>query len=156
MPEISEHLRGPWLAILAEENRRTYTDLADVPDDREVAVMVVRGTAGPVDGVVPEEADDLDVLLLATPDDFSDWVTELQARWEQAQGVAEALNGRTELEQLRAAVRRVVSLTQDTDGDALDIDETVPVGEVLRVLYEFHEDVVERACLSRSANEPGA
>jgi hypothetical protein len=92
MPAISVHLQGPWLAVLAEESRRTYTDLADLPDDRDVAVMVVRGTAEPVDGVVPEEAADLDVLLLATPDDFSDWVTELPARWEQAQGVAQALN----------------------------------------------------------------
>jgi hypothetical protein len=61
-----------------------------------------------------------------------------------------------ELRKLRAAVRRVVSITQDTDGDALNNDETVPVGEVLRMLYEFHGDVVERAFRARRANEPGA
>lgn len=52
--------------------------------------------------------------------------------------------------------RETRAAAKEFDGDSLDIDDTVPVGEVLRMLYEFHEDVVERAFLSRSASEPGA
>jgi hypothetical protein len=42
-----------------------------------------------------------------------------------------------EIDRLHVVVRRVISITQDTDGDPLDVDEEIPVGEVLRMLYEF-------------------
>jgi hypothetical protein len=52
-----------------------------------------------------------------------------------------------EIELLHQVLRRAVSITQDTDGDPLDIDEEIPVGEVLRMLFEFpqHEAVVKAA-----------
>lgn len=159
--EVSEHLRGPWKAFLVtDDGGKVFSSLTDVPNHADAAVAVLRGEALAVAcaGSIPDDSvlPDLDVLYTVTPDYAENWAAELPVRWSQAQAVAEALNERTELERLRAVVRRVVSITQDTGGDPLGIDETVPVGEVLRMLYEFHEDVVERACLSRSANEPGA
>lgn len=60
-----------------------------------------------------------------------------------------------EVQVLQAIVRRVVSITQDTDGDSLDQDEEVPVGEVLRMLYEFPKQatVVDRALQGGVINE---
>lgn len=54
-----------------------------------------------------------------------------------------------EVEQLRTVVWRVVSVTQDTDGQPLDPDTEIPVGEVARMLFELHEDVVTRALADR-------
>lgn len=42
-----------------------------------------------------------------------------------------------EIDRLHVVVRRVISITQDTDGKTLGIDDEIPVGEVLRMLYEF-------------------
>jgi hypothetical protein len=98
MPEISEHLRGPWKAFLAtEDGDQIFTSLADVPDGVEVAVAVLRGETltAALGGEIPDGDDDeLDVLYVVTPDDTEDWPAQLPVRWEQAQAVAEALNAR--------------------------------------------------------------
>lgn len=93
MSEISEALRGPWIAVLSDNYGHLY-EPEDLTDEDEVEVSVVRGTAAPVDGRCPGTYHSGDVLY--EHDGY--WVDEddasvsLKTRWEQAQAVAQALN----------------------------------------------------------------
>lgn len=101
-----EHLRGPWLAVLANRGDvyPTFEMAAEMlPDDAEMDISIVRGSALPVDnedGEGMREArtsvnyDVGDIAMetdawLVDPDDDS---CGAEARYAQAQAMAEGLN----------------------------------------------------------------
>jgi hypothetical protein len=91
--EISEALRGPWVAVLAD-HYGFLLEPEEITEDDEVEVSVVRDTAVPVGNRCPGSHRSGDVLF--EHDGY--WVDEdddsisLRTRWEQAQAVAAALN----------------------------------------------------------------
>lgn len=50
MSAVSEALRGPWVAVIADNFGYVLDSPADVEENDEADVAVVRGTAAPVDG----------------------------------------------------------------------------------------------------------
>jgi hypothetical protein len=106
MPEISEHLRGPWLAVLADNHGFVYPTVEEaiesLGEEEEVQISVVRGTALPNDrnwttGVLErlpgshhsgDVACEIDAYLV-DPDDES---IGARARYEQAKAMAAGLN----------------------------------------------------------------
>lgn len=106
MTEISEHLRGPWKAVLATTDGFVYPSVAEaietLGEEEEVQISVVRGSAAPNDrngttgvlhrlpgtvhaGDVAYEVD----AYLVDPDDES---LGAHARYEQAKAMAAGLN----------------------------------------------------------------
>lgn len=118
MTNISEHLTGPWRAVLHDTDGFVWPSvdeaIEDHGDDEEVTVAVVRGSALPNDrdgttgvllrmpghrlsGDVAHEVD----CYLVDPDDES---TGAAARFAQAQAMAAGLNAAAE-QQAKAAAR---------------------------------------------------
>lgn len=97
MTEANEHLRGPWKAYLVTFEGDAYASLDEVPDGVGPATAVLRGSALPVDGRLPDDGSEEDVLFVLGPDEFHDWARQLPARWAQAQAVAAGLNERAGL-----------------------------------------------------------
>jgi hypothetical protein len=95
MPEISEALRGPWQAFIADPHGEIYARPEDVEQDQSADVSVRRGSALPGErGTLPGSFHTGDILyehegLYA---DDEDQTIGLHHRWEQAQAVADALN----------------------------------------------------------------
>lgn len=97
MPEINEHLRGPWKAILSQ-----HGDVLEGPDPLggldvgdEVDISIRRGSALPDEfGSLPGTCFTGDVIDLW--DDLyvedGDDSTSADARWSQAQAMADGLN----------------------------------------------------------------
>lgn len=81
-------LRGPWQAVLIGNDFRPIT-LDETGPYLQIEIRVARGSAVPVDGVLPGAHDDRDVLYQR---DWFDDAADLAMRWEQAQAVAEMLN----------------------------------------------------------------
>jgi len=99
---ISEHLRGPWQAVLAEPDGHVHASveeaIEELGEEEEVDIAVVRGTAVPTirDGGLrrPGSYAEGDVAheiscWLTDPDDES---MGAAARWAQAQAMAAGLN----------------------------------------------------------------
>ncbi len=96
----SDHLRGPWQAVLAECHGDVYASVAEAIHelgedfDEELTVSVVRGTAAPTHDQMPgswRSADrifELEVWLV-DPDDEG---CGAEARFAQAQAMAAGLN----------------------------------------------------------------
>lgn len=105
--EINSHLRGPWVAVLADDDGDVYATFDDAvtelgPDwSTEMTIRVVRGTALPTEGLTDEALRlpgsystgdvvlDLDDVWLVDPDDDS---IGAEARYLQAQAMAAGLN----------------------------------------------------------------
>jgi len=102
---MTDHLQGPWTAVLADRSGFVYESVEDAreniddPDD-EVTITVVRGTALPDDRSgcrlrLPgslhcgDQAYALDDVYLNDPDDPS---VGADARYAQAQAMAAGLN----------------------------------------------------------------
>lgn len=114
MSEINEHLRGPWLAVLADRDGLVYPTFDEarkyLPDDAEMLISVVRGTA------LPEDVPDSEELQVATLYDVGDLIFEIdaylideddvsvgaEARYAQAQAMADGLNAAAPLGELVA------------------------------------------------------
>jgi hypothetical protein len=78
--EISEHLRGPWKAVLSDEQGRVYDDPADAPRGTFLETSIRRGSALPEsDGVLPGVLDSVDLIDVA-------------AEWEQVKAMVDGLN----------------------------------------------------------------
>lgn len=90
-------LRGPWVAVLADNFGNLYASLDDIEDSTFVEIAVVRGTAVPVASRGetatrrPPVYDDADVLYEINDFDLRDHLDDARARWEQARAVATAL-----------------------------------------------------------------
>lgn len=106
--ETTDHLRGPWRAVLANRDGfvwRTYADAVEnLADAEEMTISVVRGTALPVEdeeggearGAGTYDAGDLIFEIdayLVDPDDDS---CGAEARYAQAQAMADGLNAAAE------------------------------------------------------------
>jgi hypothetical protein len=105
MPETepSEHLRGPWQAVLAEEDGTVYPTVEEAIEylghDGEVQISVVRGTAAPTghDGTLARlpgtvNAGDVACETDAYLVDEDDESLGAHARFEQAKAMADGLN----------------------------------------------------------------
>lgn len=97
MSEISEHLRGPWKAILAQgaEVLEGPDPLGDLDPSDEVDISIRRGSALPdSDGFLNGTYASGDIIELW--DDLyvedGDPSTDADARWLQAQAMADGLN----------------------------------------------------------------
>lgn len=106
-----------WLAVLADRDGFVYPTFAqaraDLDDDAEMTISVVRGTALPVDDDLgdglracsgPYNAGDVAYEIdayLVDPDDESEGAA---VRYAQAQAMAAGLNSADEIERLRAEV----------------------------------------------------
>jgi hypothetical protein len=102
---MTEHLRGPWSAFLADRHGFVYESMDDARENvedpyEEVTITVVRGTAMPNDRSgcrlrLPgshhcgDKAYELDDVYLDDPDDPS---VGAEARFEQAKAMAAGLN----------------------------------------------------------------
>lgn len=106
----TEHLRGPWLAVLANRGDvyPTFEMAAEMlPDDAEMTISVVRGTALPVDN---EDADGMRTASSCKSYNVGDEIFEIdawlidpddagcgaEARYAQAQAMADGLNAAAE------------------------------------------------------------
>ncbi|RKR92633.1 hypothetical protein BDK92_7075 [Micromonospora pisi] len=103
-PDINEHLRGPWRAILTDTDGFVLDDLTDLTDEDEVNISIRRGTALPSG---PDSTEDERMnLRLPNPCYAGDIIrlwdslyvedgdpsTDAPARWAQAQAMADGLN----------------------------------------------------------------
>lgn len=106
MPEISDHLRGPWVAVLSDISGFVFPTVTDaiesIGEEEEVEIAVVRGSA------LPNDRNGTSGTLLRRPGSFSagDLAYEIEcylvdpddeslgaeARWAQAQAMAAGLN----------------------------------------------------------------
>lgn len=105
--ETNAHLRGPWVAVLADDDGAVYATFDDALTelgedwDSEMTIRVVRGTALPIESPTDEAlrlpgsyqtgdvALDMDDVWLVDPDDAS---IGAEARYLQAQAMADGLN----------------------------------------------------------------
>lgn len=100
----TEAVNGPWLAVLADRHGDVYPTFAQaaevLPDDAEMMIRIVRGTALPVqdegvDGLRVADQYNVDDLAYETdayltdPDDHSEGA---QVRYARAQAMADGLN----------------------------------------------------------------
>lgn len=109
---LDQHLRGPWVAYLADNYGYCYPTvdaaLEELSEDDEVRIGIARGTAVPTerDGGLRlpgsyetgDQVFEMDVFLVGECDDES---TGAAARWAQAQAMADGLNHAGEVERLR-------------------------------------------------------
>lgn len=79
----SEHLRGPWVAVLEDGRGETHERIEDVDPELYWTITVLRGEPG----------GPADVLYSWRDSEIPDW--ERAAYWERAQLVAEVLNAVT-------------------------------------------------------------
>lgn len=105
---MSNHLAGPWLAVLADRDGFVYDSFADAVEqlgeehDEEMTVSVVRGTAMPSEKLDGDDiprmtgsyscgdvAHTFDDVWLVDPDDAT---IGAEARLTQAQAMAAGLN----------------------------------------------------------------
>ncbi|MEU4640870.1 hypothetical protein [Micromonospora sp. NPDC023814] len=101
---ITEALRGPWLAVLADRTGAVYPTYAEAAkvlfDDTEMTIQVVRDSAEPVDDEdaegmrLPQQyfAGDLIFEIDAFLVDEEDPALGAKARYAQAQAMADGLN----------------------------------------------------------------
>lgn len=95
MSDVSEHLRGPWVAVLSERYGTVYDSVEDADEGEELEVSVVRGSAAPRAGQMPGSYQSGDVALCwedLSVDGDADSSTGAAARFEQAKAMAAGLN----------------------------------------------------------------
>lgn len=105
---MTDHLQGPWAAVIADRDGFVYNSVDDVrenaedPED-EYTIAVVRGSAVPTDrngttgcrlrlpgsAFCGDKAYEIENIYL---DGDGDETTGLEARWAQAQAMAAGLN----------------------------------------------------------------
>lgn len=98
MANASEHLRGPWLVVIADRDGFAHPTVDEaikaLGEDGEVMISVVRGTAAPTGQSPPltfnlgDIAHEVDALLV----DPGDESLGAHARVEQAKAMAAGLN----------------------------------------------------------------
>ncbi|XTZ17073.1 hypothetical protein ACQSSU_06750 [Micromonospora echinospora] len=118
----NDHLRGPWLAVLADHTGDVYPTFALAADvlvpETQMNIRIVRGSAMPV-------GDD-DYMRLADEYDAADEIFEIdaplidddypsvgaQARYAQAKAMADGLNHVGEVDRLRAELEQTRAVAQ--------------------------------------------
>lgn len=95
MTEISDAIRGPWVAVLSDQYGEE-TELGEFLDEGnfefQPEIRVVRRAAVPVDGHLPASYTNDDLLYKIDDLDQVDDAAELAMCWEQARAVAAGLN----------------------------------------------------------------
>lgn len=104
MTDTTDHLRGPWSAVLADESGYTYESvdeaLSDLGPDEEMQISIRRGTALPrtdiddVDARLPGEFRTGDCIfeIEVYLGEDGDPSTSCEARYAQAEAMAAGLN----------------------------------------------------------------
>lgn len=86
-------LRGPWTAVLYGQHQQVWDGIEAVPLGTVANLAVVKGTAAPVNGVMPSTWNNCDDLYRHYGIELDDADhDELAVRWQQAQRVALLLN----------------------------------------------------------------
>jgi hypothetical protein len=99
MTDTTDHLRGPWRAILADECGDVVDSLDGFEPDDEVTITIRRGSALPdEDGELPGTYRSGDIIELwdGLYVEDGDPSTDAPARWAQAQAMAAGLNAAAE------------------------------------------------------------
>lgn len=104
--ETTDHLRGPWQAVLADNYGYAMDGLDGLNPDDEVSISIRRGSALPVfrdddEPRLPGTCKSGDVIELWNHlyVEDGDPSTDAPARWAQAQAMAAGLNAAAEAEE---------------------------------------------------------